>query len=90
MENGTDVCCVQELLRHANIRTRQLYTQLVTNPKQKTLKVHYYKNKGSPLFSHKEIMADMLSGSLAVFQSERVAFTSDSHFTKKFDNISKL
>ena len=36
-------------------------------------KVHYDKNEESPLLAKNEIRADIFSGSLAVFQSERVA-----------------
>ncbi len=37
------------------------------------LKVHYDINEGSPLLAQNEVRADIFSGSLAVFQSERVA-----------------
>jgi len=37
LENGTDVCYVQELLGHANIRTTQIYTH-VTNPAIRNIK----------------------------------------------------
>ena len=37
LENGTDVRYVQELLGHANIRTTQIYTQVI-NPKLKNIK----------------------------------------------------
>jgi hypothetical protein len=32
----------------------------------------YFKNEGSPLLAQNEVRADIFSGSLAVFQSERV------------------
>ncbi|MFA6259716.1 MAG: tyrosine-type recombinase/integrase [Candidatus Peribacteraceae bacterium] len=37
LENGTDVCYVQELLGYANIRTTQRYTQM-TNPAFKNIR----------------------------------------------------
>ena len=37
LENGTDVRYVQKLLGHANIRTTQIYTQVI-NPKLKNIK----------------------------------------------------
>ena len=33
----------------------------------------FFKNEGSPLLAQNEVRADIFSGSLAVFQSERVA-----------------
>jgi len=42
----------------------------------KFYEINQIKNEGSPLLAQNEVRADIFSGSLAVFQSEGVAFVS--------------